>query len=118
MNVRCLVLTTLLGSSLLLAKGDERSVEDIREEAQEHFEKGYDKAAWGCANIGVGALQFSKGDLVGGALCVGNGVGKIRESIEEFKKSCDLFSDAREQDFSQCGDTYEQKDHDSWDVGY
>jgi len=114
------ILTFLICSSLLLAGGEERSTEDIKKEAQEHFEDAYDKAALGGAVIGVGILQFSGGQPVAAATSVGVGFAQIKQSFKDFKKASDLFADAREQESSQenfrCDDSRDNVD--SWDHDY
>ena len=120
MDIRFFVLTALLCSSLLLAEEEERPAEDIREEAQEHLEDSYEKAALGAVGVGYGILKFSTGDPVSGAVSVGFGAVKIKESIKEFKKANELFADAREQESRQESSTCDDlRDNvDSWDVDY
>ena len=121
MNIRFLLLTTLLCSSLLLAKGGDRSVEDIREEAQERLEEGVEKAGVGGVSLGVGAFRFSRGDLLGGATGVSAGAVEFKASYNALKKSKKLFDEAREQERSNnenssCDDVRDRVD--SWDYDY
>ena len=71
---------------------------ELEQEGYNRLESSFEHMGIGLVEIGIGALQFSRGDPIGGAAGIGLGVKDIKDSIQDFKDAKDLYDRSREVD--------------------
>ncbi len=81
--------------------GEKKTAEELRQEGQSRLEKGFENFGWGVVESGVGIIQFSRGDPIGGSVGVGAGLKSFRDSFEDFGEAKDRFDQAREREMGE-----------------
>lgn len=66
---------------------EEEGAKEDKQEVSKHFEKAVEYYLWGAAEIAIGVVETVRGDLLGGALILGDGVRNCKEAWDELQEA-------------------------------